>query len=244
LVAARRGEGVDWLSLATSVLQIAGATPRAVLFAGMASSALMAWKEWPSRPWALAAAILFGIAWLATAFWRRNLVRNARFVRGPHLWGTGHLEDRVRNGNYAAEVDRLPYLVAPNPSETDSRGRPDPQTSRSRRGASFLFDHRAPRADKHWGSLAQRLTNLRPHARYTLTFWAKGASREPSAFFATADLKWENHCMIDSSDDWTAYKLPFSTGDLDYTEIRFVIQAPGKFWITEVRVTEPAWRRG
>jgi len=43
--------------------------------------------------------------------------------------------------------------------------------------------------------------------------------------------------MIDSSDHWTPYKLPFSTDGLDYTEIRFVIQAPGTFWITDVRHT-------
>lgn len=234
---------MDLLSVAANVLQLAGGNPRALFFAGMVSSAVLAWKQWPSRSWAVAA-VLFGIAWLSAAFWRRNLVRNSKFLRGPLFWGTGHLEDRVRNGNHVDEVDQLPYVIAPSFSETTSYGRHDPQTSRSGKGASFLFDHRAARADKHWGSLAQRLIHLRTHARYTLTFWAKGSSLDPSAFFVTADLKWQNHLVIDSSDHWTSYKLPFSTDGLDYTEIRFVIQAPGKFWITDVRVTEPAWRRG
>lgn len=60
---------------------------------------------------------------------------------------------------------------------------------------------------------------------------------DPSAFFVATDLKRQNHLMIDSSDHWTPYKLPFSTDGLDYTEIRFVIQAPGTFWITDVRHT-------
>lgn len=158
--------------------------------------------------------------------------------------GNRLLEDHVRNGNHAAEVDRLPFVISPSPSATASYGRPDPQTSQSRRAGSFRFEHREPRQGHHWGSLAQRLVHLRPHTRYTLTFNAKGETADPSAFFVTADLKWQNQLIVEPAEHWRRHTLPFTTGDLDYTEIRFVIQAPGTFWITDVRVTEPAWRRG
>ena len=42
----------------------------------------------------------------------QNRVRNGGFENGTDFWGTGYLEDRIRNGNFAEELKLLPYIIS------------------------------------------------------------------------------------------------------------------------------------
>lgn len=170
---------------------------------------------------------------------RANLVRNPGFESATDYWGTGHLEDRVRNGNFTEEVEKLPYVVAPSPKQTTSFGEHDTRVWH-RGNASFRFDHRSSPEDNHWGSLAQRINGLKTGRAYALTFWAKGKTEHDGAFFATTDLRWQNVERVPPTSEWKPYTLRFNAGSRDYTEIRFVITAPGTFWIDDVDVREVA----
>lgn len=186
---------------------------------------------------------------------KANLIRNGNFENGTEHWGTGYLEDLVRNGNHREEVERLPYVVGtPHPCkvqpptpprcdtkvpETDSSGQHDPHVVRPGGSGSFRFSYRGVTGNHRWGTLAQRIHGLTKNRPHVLTYYAK-ASRDtsPGAFFATTDLRWANSPTIELTEKWKRYDLPFTSGDFDYAEIRFVIQRPGTVWVTDVDVRE------
>jgi hypothetical protein len=141
----------------------------------------------------LGGAIMWGATWLGTRWEQRlgNLVRNPGFDDGLKHWGPGYLEDAVRNGNHNEEVALLPYVVSPSPARTNSRGAHDSSVVLPGSTGSFRFDHRQPRQDHHFGSLAQRIHGLSPHTPYVLKFFAKASPEtEPGAFLVTTDLRW------------------------------------------------------
>jgi len=73
----------------------------------------------------------------------------------------------------------------------------------------------------------------------------KGTSDDAEAFFVVTDWKWTdaNKHFIAPSTHWKKYSLSLNPGELDYAEVRFVIQAQGDFRITNVSVRGPLWRR-
>ena len=165
----------------------------------------------------------------------RNHVRNGGFENGTDFWGTGYLEDRIRNGNVAEDLRRLPYVIS---GGADSHGGLD-TTDRHVGVAAFRFDHGGPKADHVWGSLSQRITGLRPRTFYAATFWALVSRAEPKPLFLTADLQWANRTYVENEiAGWREYRLGFNTGDSDYIDLRFVIEAPGTVWIDDVTLRE------
>src|SRR3972149_1561841 len=58
-----------------------------------------------------------GIAMLSRWHYERtaNLINNPGFEAKEAHWGSGYLEDGVRNLNHPGELEKLPYVVSPNP---------------------------------------------------------------------------------------------------------------------------------
>src|SRR5262249_24932997 len=102
----------------------------------------------------------------------------------------------------------------------------------------YRFSYDDERKIHHHGSLSQRIYGLKKGAQYVVTFYAKGNSDDPDAFFITTDLRWHDRTSIPSSADFTKHQHRFGAGDRGYAEIRFVIQARGVFWIDDVDVRE------
>jgi hypothetical protein len=192
------------------------------------------------------------IWWVLVVIWPENIVRNGKFREGKKHWGTGYLEDELRDGTpkHTDDVRRLPYRAYPSRKETHSDGNPDPHMARRsrlpfwRKSMSFHLDHRSARQPGHWGSVAQRIYGLRPSTSYIVTFRHKGRAPRPKAFFVTGSLTWEPHREIKPSEDWSRQKFEFYSDALvDYAEIRFYMEDEGEFWITDVSIKVPFWRR-
>lgn len=199
----------------------------------------------PQDAWLwLAVAAVSCSGWIALLIRGENFIRNGRF-NGRVYWGSGYIEDRTRNGNNPVEVDLLPYNISPSPAHTQSHGHVDAQTRSWPNSGSFQFEHGHPMQAGHWASVVQRIYNLKPHSRYTLRFKVRGTAENPKAFFVTTAFKWAESLRYVSlpGDKWQRVTVPFHSGELDYTEIRFVIQAQGRVWITGVSVRAPIWRR-
>jgi hypothetical protein len=167
-----------------------------------------------------------------------SVVRNPGFEDGTTHWGSGYLEDRVRNGNFSVEVEQLPYVVSPDPQQTLSRGYHDPTVGHNSQ-SSYRLEHRSPEAPAHFGSIAQRVSRLVKNRRYAVSFWTKAASGAAGeAFFVTTNYPWTNRTFVPPTAEWTQQWHFFNSGDLDYADIRFVIQSPGTFWLDDVDVRE------
>jgi len=165
----------------------------------------------------------------------QSRVRNGGFENGTDFWGTGYLEDRIRNGSFTEELNRLPYIIS---GGADSHGMLD-TTDRHSGVAAFRFDHGSLMANHSWGSLSQRITGLRPRTYYAATFWALVSRAEPRPLFLTADLQWAKRTYVENEiAGWREYRHVFNTGDSDYIDLRFVIEAPGTVWIDDVALRE------
>jgi hypothetical protein len=80
---------------------------------------------------------------------------------------------------------------------------------------------------------------LRPRTFYAATFWALVSRAEPKPLFLTADLQWANRTYVENEiAGWREYRHVFNTGDSDYIDLRFVIEAPGTVWIDDVALRE------
>ena len=184
-----------------------------------------------------------GIAWLSQGEYERtaNLIRNPGFESKDAYWGSGYLEDGVRNLRHRDELEKLPYVVSPNPEKTKSNGRAVSTHAHTGRN-SFQFEHKTERRENHFGSLSQRIYGLRTGTNYIVTFWlAFDPNTEPDAFFITTDYPWSDAHTIRNKDalgGWQHYSHRFNSGALDYADIRFVIQAPGTIWLDDVDVRE------
>jgi hypothetical protein len=129
-----------------------------------------------------------------------NVVKNDGFEEGVRYWGTGYLEDRLRNGRSPMRPS-FPYIVH---GTVTSSGEIDTAVHhRDRDLASFRIQHASGRKDDHWGTIAQRLNGLKPHTLYRIRFWVKSKAAEPGAVFVTADLTWgKNHPIQGGRYDW------------------------------------------
>jgi hypothetical protein len=165
----------------------------------------------------------------------QNRVRNGGFENGTDFWGTGYLEDRIRNDKVAEGLKRLPYIIS---GGADSQGVLD-TTDRHSGVAAFRFDHGSAKADTSWGSLSQRITRLRARTFYAATFWALVSRAEPKPLFLTTDPQWATRTYVENEiAGWREYRYVFNTGDSDHIDLRFVIETPGTVWIDDVALRE------
>lgn len=163
-----------------------------------------------------------------------NLVKNGGFEEGISGWGSGYVEDLVRNGNFPPQP-KFPYITS---GEAKSTGELD--TTEHHDGvAAYKVHHVSAQFSHRWGSISQRIVGLRRHTFYVVSFWVKSRGAESGAVFLTPDLKWEKKLPIDGGEyDWRKYELKFNTGESDYIDLRFVAQAPALVWIDDVGVHE------
>jgi hypothetical protein len=166
-----------------------------------------------------------------------NFIRNPGFEEKDTHWGSGYLEDSVRNLRHKNELEKLPYVVSPDPEKTISDGRVV-YTGAHRGNNCFLFTHKTDQKSDHWGSLSQRMHGLRPGKQYVIRFWAKGKVSAAGAFFITTDYPWGDAEPVPVTDVWEQRTHRFTAGPLDYGDIRFVIQAPGEVWLDDVDMRE------
>jgi hypothetical protein len=146
------------------------------------------------------------------------------------------LQNHVRNGGFEKGADSwLPFVTS---GGVDSRGVLD-RTDRHSGAAAIRFDHASPKADGQWGSLSQRISRLRPRTFYAATFWALVSRAEPKPVFLTADAQWADRTYVGNEiAGWREYRHVFNTGDSDFIDLRFVIEAPGTVWIDDVALRE------
>jgi hypothetical protein len=180
-------------------------------------------------------------AWLSHRHYEQaaNRIRNPGFEEGVAWWGSGYMEDGVRTRNWPGEIEILPYVISPNPRETKSSGQHDPSVGHDSK-SSYKFIHQTGRKEKHFGSLSQRVTGLRKNKSYVVSFWLKAAADdiEPGTFFVTTDYPWADAQPMLLTKEWKQHVHRFNAGELDYADIRFVIQAPGTVWLDNVDVRE------
>jgi hypothetical protein len=163
-------------------------------------------------------------------------LKNGGFEQGLNYWGTGYLEDLIRNGRHPEDEARLPYVVG-NPRgatvDTVTSGKLD--TSKKHRGvASYRFERTSPRESDRWGSLSQRVSGLTPHSFYVVTFRVSADGAGAKAFFVTTDKKWAQRTYIPPGTyDWELVRHEFNAED-DHVDIRFVIESPCTIWIDDV----------
>jgi hypothetical protein len=164
------------------------------------------------------------------------VLKNGAFEEGLKYWGTGYLEDLIRNGRHPKDEARLPYVVG-DPREatvsTVTSGGLD--TSKRHSGvASYRFYHTNRRESDRWGSLSQRVNGLTPHAFYVVTFWVSAEGAGEKAFFITTDRKWAQRTYISPGTyAWTSFRHEFNAED-DNVDIRFVIESPCTVWIDDI----------
>ena len=165
-----------------------------------------------------------------------NLVKNGGFEEDTRYWGTGYLEDRLRNCRSPLPAS-FPYIAS---GDVVSSGEIDTRVHRQDRDrASFRIQHESAPKNDHWGSIAQRIGGLNPNTVYRVRFWVKSDGADPGALFVTADLTWgKNHQIASGRYDWRLEQMTFFTGELDYAELRFVAVGPVRVWIDDVSVTE------
>ena len=147
------------------------------------------------------------------------------------------LRDHVRNGGFEKGAD---FWVPDGTSGggADSRGVLD-TTDRRSGAAAFRFDHDRQKADGQWRSLSQRISRLRPRTFYAATFWALVSRAEAKPLFLTADAQWAARTYVGNElAGWREYRHVFNTGDSDFIDLRFVIEAPGTVWIDDVALRE------
>jgi hypothetical protein len=246
--------GTDPVSALASIAQLLGLRDLKSICAVLTGfGVLNTWQRWDQTKWEsehgawwALGTVLVGCIYAITIWRPRNLVKDLRFTKSDRYWGTGYLEDEARDGLHHAARGQLPYYVRG--SNTVSYGDRDSHESyRSsfslKRLPAFKFDHQTDERAEHYGSLAQRICGLKPYTAYKLTFYAKGSSKNESAFLVTTDLAWRNHIHVPSSPEWRQHELSFTTGNQEYAELRFVIKDRGCFWITRVVVGAPAWKQ-
>jgi hypothetical protein len=165
-----------------------------------------------------------------------NLVKNGGFEQGTQHWGTGYLEDRLRNG-LSPLPPGFPYLTS---GVVVSHGEVDTNVHHGKSGtASFRIQHESPRKDHHWGTICQRVTGLTPHTNYVVRVSVKSKATVPDAVFVTADLTWgKNKTLPEGTYNWRQVEMVFNTEDRDYVELRFVAVAPALIWIDDVWLSE------
>lgn len=80
-------------------------------------------------------------------------LKNGGFESGLEHWGTGYLEDLIRNGRHPADEARLPYVVGnPRGATLDTVTSGSLDTSKRHGGvASFRFQRTSPRESDRWG---------------------------------------------------------------------------------------------
>ncbi len=170
-----------------------------------------------------------------------NLVKNGEFELDTEFWGTGYLEEFIRNGRHPEEEQRLPYVVTePKGSKTKtiSSGQSDPNKSYGLGVASFRFDHKSSKGKDRTGSLSQRINGLIPHKFYVITFQVSAKDAADHSFFVTPKRNWKNRKYIPAGTyDWQLIIHDFAAEE-DHIDLRFVAEAPCTVWIDDVTLTE------
>lgn len=168
-----------------------------------------------------------------------NLPVNGGFEQGFDAWGTGYIEDSVRK-YHAPEEGMLPYWVSPSAQATNSRlylsrrgsSPMPPEDTLSGNGAARI-EHVQEKKAQHYGTLAQRVA-VTPKTDYELEVWTRYVGKQAD-WFVTAVREWEPHVNLPGEGKWTVTRLRFTTADSQKeAEIRFVIEAPGTYWIDDV----------
>ena len=208
---------------------------------------------WWFRALSLGAALVI----LVGLWWRGdNLVLNGSFSDAKQHWGTGYYEDLLRNGNwdtpetntnYRKAMFNFPYVLhMPRPArsaETDpvpiSTGRPDYVPNRFLGGRhAFRIDFDSDAGPNRFGTLSQRICNLKPHHNYKARFQVRAEKYTPGALFLTTELNWRE-CIsvrISKLSEWEKQECRFQTGDTDQVDFRLVVQGPARLWITALDV--------
>lgn len=247
----------DLLGIFSAFAQLTGL--RGVRGVASITTLSFTWKEWEAylKPdqfwvaiWGVAAVFAFSI-WISCVMYGENSIRNGRFRERTEYWGSGYLEDEIRDGTveHTNDAGRLPYRAYPSHAKTRTSGEHSMKHRWhwwGKKSYSYRFSFTQKEQDEHWGSLCQRIYGLKKNTPYVITYYSQGAAENdnPKALFITASLTWEPNEPISGSTKWKRGRLEFlSRGDVDYTEIRFVIQDEGTFWITDVSVKAPFWRR-
>lgn len=157
------------------------------------------------------------------------LVKNGGFENAWDGWGTGSLEDRAV---WLADGPR--WLR--NPKSLQSEGELDYAVKHGG-FASLRITHVTRETDHAWGTIAQRITGLRPNTNYVASFWVKVKAAGAAPVFLTTRVDWGKETKIPGKDtDWTRFVHPFNPGNRDFVELRFVAVAPGVVWIDDVEI--------
>ncbi len=167
-----------------------------------------------------------------------NLIKNGGFESDTEFWGTGSVEERIRDGNHPEDLKRLPYVVGDKPkSPTNSEGRIDTTRSHSFGTASFRLEHWHPKMNHRWGSLCQRVFGLEPDNWYVVTFWVRAENANNDSFFVTTDIPWKIRTYIPAGTyEWQKVSHKFYSGKEPYVDVRFVIESPSVVWLDDVSV--------
>jgi len=220
-------------------------------------------REWARAAWfwaRLGGGALSGVVFLFLWWSGENLILNGSFTDANRHWGTGYYEDLLRNGNwdtretienYKKAMAHYPYILhmprPARPAETDPVPDSNGQLDYVRGGVlglggrhAFKIEFRADEGRNRFGTLSQRLCNLKPHHNYRATFLVRAESYTPGALRLTALLNWRPCEIVEMEklNTWEKKTCGFETGDTDQVDLRFFVQAPARVWVTGIKVHE------
>lgn len=157
---------------------------------------------------------------------------NGGFETEGNGWGTGYIEDSIRKYRQPdeAEVKTLPFVVMPH---TDARGEISRAPADVHSGhAAACITNRTPAGPNRFATLVQRIT-VEPAALYGVRAWVKVADNR-SAWFVTTTREWEPHTVLPTGPQWVMAEHRFASGEATSVEVRFVVQAPGRYCLDDV----------
>src|SRR5262249_5758584 len=106
---------------------------------------------------------------------------------------------------------------------------------------AYRIEFNADEGHNRFGTLSQRVANLKPHSNYRAKYLVRAERFTAGALILTTELNWkecDNIQSLPSLNEWVSRECRFSTGDTDQVDFRFVVRSKTKIWITGIEVRE------
>src|SRR5262249_32022540 len=139
------------------------------------------------------------------------------------------------NGNFPAAALQIPLLL--------SRGaKAEWGLAVKDHRKAFFINHTSDRGDHVWSSLSQTVTGLKENGFYIPSFWIWSERLTPKALFVVRLNDWSQQpwCYAKPGEyGWMRVVCEaVNIGPRTSVDLRFVIQAPARVWITDVALHE------
>lgn len=163
-----------------------------------------------------------------------NVLKDGGFEQGFTYWGTGQYESDIfkeGSGGFLPSYVPLPdgsFKVA------DVSGVIDSKIKRTGKN-SFRIIMKSERADHIYGTLSQKIDDLRKNTEYIACFYVKAKDAGKGTFSITINKDWSNSVQIDEGTyEWRKFEHAFNTGNNTSIDFRIISTEPGTVWVDDI----------